>query len=286
MSLVNSKFLVEDAQKRKYAVPALNTNGGNQDIIKALCEAAEELKSPLILAVYAPNTAYYGIEYFGMTGRYFAEKASVPIALHLDHGKSMDPILHSIRHGLTSVMIDYSQKSLAENIEITSRVVDIAHPLDVSVEAEVGRLLKADEEVDEVTAADNLTKVEDVKEFTSKIPVDLLAVGIGNAHGFYKGEPKIRTDLLREIRKTTNVPLVLHGGTGIPDEVIKECIDIGMTKVNVGTLIRTNYVKYYGEAIESLDHGGHPWKIQQHVKDRIKEDAKKLIKLFGSNDKF
>jgi len=285
MALVNSKYIVDDAQKRGYAVPAINTNGGNYDIVRAVCEAAEELRSPIILMAYTPNTEYYGIEYFGMISRYFANKVSVPVAIHLDHSSSIEPILMAIRYGFTSVMIDYSKHELDENIAITRKVVDISHPLDISVEAEVGELLRSDGKGGYLECK-NLASVEDVEKFTSSVPVDMLAVGIGNAHGFYKGKPNIRTDLLKKIRKATDVPLVLHGSTGIPEEVVKECIKIGIAKINFGTLIRTNYVKYLDETIDSFDHKGHPWRIQQHVKDLIKEDVKRIIRLSGSDRKF
>lgn len=285
MALVNSKYVVDDAQKRDYAVPAINTNGGNYDIVRAVCEAAEELRSPIILMAYTPNTEYYGIEYFSIVAKYFADRVSVPVAIHLDHSNSIDPILRAIRYGFTSVMIDYSKRELDENIAITCQVADIAHPLEISVEAEVGELLRSDGKGGYLECK-NLASVENVKRFTSNVSVDMLAVGIGNAHGFYKGKPNIRTDLLRQIRNTTDVPLVLHGSTGIPEEIVRECIKIGIAKINFGTLIRTNYVKYFDEAIDSFDHRGHPWRIQQHVKDLIKEDIKRIIKLSGSDRKF
>jgi len=284
MALVNSKYIVNDAQRRGYAVPAINTNGGNYDIVRAVCEAAEELRSPIILMAYTPNTEYFGMEYFGLLAKYFANKVSVPVAIHLDHSNSIEPILKAIRYGFTSVMIDYSKRSLDENIAVTRKVVDLAHPLGISVEAEVGELGRYSEGTD--IEYRNLTSVEDVKVFTSNVSVDMLAVGIGNAHGFYKGKPNIRTDLLMEIRNATDVPLVLHGSTGIPEEVIKKCIKIGISKINFGTLIRTNYMKYFKESFDSFNHKGHPWKIQQHVKDLLKEDIKRIIMLAGSNNKF
>ena len=285
MALVNSKRIVDDAQERGYAVPAINTNGGNYDIVRAVCEAAEELRSPIILMAYAANTEYSGIEYFVMVAKYFAERVSVPVAIHLDHSNSIEPILKAIRYGFTSVMIDYSTHKLDENIAITRRIADIAHPLEISVEAEVGELLRSDGKEGHLECK-NLASVEDVKKFTSNVSVDMLAIGIGNAHGFYKGKPNIRTDLLRQIRNVTDVPLVLHGSTGIDEEVVRKCINIGIAKINFGTLIRTNYVKFFDEAIDSFDHKGHPWRIQQHVKDLIKEDVKGIIKLSSSNGKF
>lgn len=285
MALVNSKCIVDDAQKKGYAVPAINTNGGNYSIIRAICESAEELRSPAILMIAQPNTEYYGIEYFGMVGKYFAEKVSVPVAIHLDHSRSFDLVLKSIKCGFTSVMIDYSRYELEENITTTLKVTDVAHPFDVSVEAEIGRILKGDQQAEEKTAKENLASVKDVQKFTSRVPVDMLAVSIGNAHGFYKGKPHIRTDLLQKIRDATEVPLVLHGATGIPEKVVKQCIKVGIAKINFGTIVRTKYVKYIDESIDLFDHKGHPWRIEQRAKDLLKGDIKGIIRLSGSDGK-
>jgi fructose/tagatose bisphosphate aldolase len=154
----------------------------------------------------------------------------------------------------------------------------------VSVEAEVGELQRLDAG-GEVKENKNLASVADVQEFTAGCQPDLLAVGIGNAHGFYKGRPDIRLDILRDIRKVTDIPLVLHGATGIPEEDVREAIGIGITKINFGTLVRHRYLDYYAQAMQELDHGGHAWKVAQHAMDRLKEVIRGIIALSGSAER-
>lgn len=276
MALVTSKELVQKAQKEGYCVPAINTQAGNYDIIRAICEAAEEARSPVILAQYAKNVHYYGMEWFSEVSKYFANKVSIPVAIHLDHGQTFEEVMKALRYGYTSVMIDCSTETIPKNIEITSEVIRAAHALGVSVEAEVGELGKLGQE------SKNLANVKDVKEFLTDCQPDLLAIGIGNAHGFYKGVPNIRLDILRDIRAVTDVPLVMHGATGIPDDMVKEAIRIGIAKINFGTLVRHSCVKYYRETIDTLDHGDHIWKVAMAVKDKLKEVVHGIIKLAGS----
>jgi fructose/tagatose bisphosphate aldolase len=132
----------------------------------------------------------------------------------------------------------------------------------------------------------NLASVKDVKEFLSGCEPDLLAVGLGNAHGFYNGKPDIRLDILKEIRAITDIPLVLHGATDIPVEDVKEAIDIGITKINFGTLVRYKLMEYYKEGIETLDHKGHIWKVSMYAEEKLKGDIKDIIMLSRSNNRY
>lgn len=282
MSLVTSKELAIDAQKRGYAVPAINTQAGNYDIIRAVCEAADETGSPIMLAMYVANIHYYGTEWFAEVSKYFANKVSVPVAIHLDHGDTFENCMKAIKLGFTSVMLDCSKDSISDNIKKTNEVIKAAHAVGVSVEAEVGELLRLDD-ISAGTKNKNLANVADVKEFTSKCTPDLLAVGIGNAHGFYKGKPNIRLDILKEIRNITNIPLVLHGSTGIPEDDVKHAINIGIAKINFGTLVRHKYLEYYKESIEKVDHNGHSWRIAMETELKLKDVIKDIIRLSKSN---
>ncbi len=283
--LVTSKELVLESQKKGYAVPAINTQGGNYDIIRACVEAAEEARSPMMLAMYVANVHYYGMDWFADVSKILGSKASVPIAIHLDHGDTFDNCVKAIGCGFTSVMLDCSKDSLQDNITKTNDVIRCAHAVDVSVEAEVGELqrLDADGGMDENK---NLANVEDVKTFLDACQPDLLAVGIGNAHGFYKGKPNIRLDILEDIRKATDIPLVLHGATGMAEDVVKKAIEIGISKINFGTLVRHRYIEHYKEGIDTLDHNAHSWKVAKFAEEKLKDTIHGIIKLSGSGGRY
>ena len=285
MALVTSKELVLDAQARGYAVPAINTQGGSYDIIRACCEAAEEAGSPIMLAMYVANVHYYGMDWFANVSKYFAEKVKVPVAIHLDHGDTFENCIIAIKNGFTSVMLDCSSDSIQDNILKTNEILKAAHSVNVSVEAEVGELQR----LDDMTSSyenKNIANVKDVKEYLEGCQPDLLAVGIGNAHGFYKGKPNIRLDVLKEIREITNIPLVLHGSTGIPEEDVREAINIGISKINFGTIIRHKYLEFYKEGIDTLEHKAHSWMIAKYAENKLKGVVKDIINLSGSANRY
>jgi ketose-bisphosphate aldolase len=213
--------------------------------------------------------------------RFFAENASVPVAVHLDHGSSVEVCHAAIDAGFTSVMIDGSHLSIDENIEQTRRVVRIAKPNGVTVEAEVGELqkLNPDGSMGEVK---NLSSVEDVAKISTETDIDMLAVGIGNAHGFYKDEPNIRLDLVEKLAAASRVPLVLHGTTGLSDDVVAKCVAMGMAKLNLGTLIRVRAVEYMRDVIAEGKHQGHPWRVGEAVKDRLKPHIRHILRVCGA----
>jgi ketose-bisphosphate aldolase len=285
MALVTTKEMVWDAKRRHYAVPAINTQGGNYDIIRAICCAADQLRSPIILAHYTSTGKYAGAEWFVEVGKYLAKQVSVPVALHLDHGDNFETCMKSLQYGFTSIMLDCSREAIADNISHTNEVIKVCHAFDVPVEAEVGELVRLDA-AGAAMDSTNIAKVEEVREFLDGCQPDMLAVGIGNAHGFYKGKPDIRLDILEQVRKMTDIPLVLHGCTGIPEETVKEAIRLGVAKINFGTLIRHKYMEYLKEAIDTLDHQGHSWKISQYAEEKLEKVVVGIIELSGSADKY
>jgi len=282
--LVTSKEMILDAQKRGYAVPAINTQGGNYDIIRAICYAAEEMRSPIILAHYVATGKYSGDDWFAEVCKWVANKVSVPVAIHLDHGDSYDTCLNALKYGFTSIMLDCSSESIENNILHTNEVIKACKAFGIPVEAEVGELVRLDNS-GSVMDNKNIAKIEEVKKFVESCTPDMLAVGIGNAHGFYKGEPLIRLDILKQVREITDIPLVLHGCTGMPDETVKEAIRIGVAKINFGTLIRHKYVEFYKEAIDTLEHQGHSWKLSQFAEKKLEGVIKEIIELSGSSNK-
>ena len=203
--LVTSKEMLEKARREHYAVPAMNTQGGNYDIIWAICRAAEEMHSPAILAHYVATGAYSGDDWFVEVCKWCANKVSVPIAIHLDHGDSFDICMKSLKNGFTSLMIDGSTKPIEENARLTNEVIKVAKCFDVPVEAEIGELLRLDEAGAQMENK-NVANPEQVRQFLDLCQPDSLAIGIGNAHGYYKGEPDIKLEVLEEVRKFTDIP--------------------------------------------------------------------------------
>jgi len=283
MPLTTSKEMVDKACREGYAVAAMNTNGGNYDIMRAILETAEEMKAPVILNCYTVNAQYQGFEHIAISAKQLIKEfaPTVPVALHLDHGKTFGDVARALRAGFTSVMYDGSSLPVEENVAVTRKVLEAAYACDVPVEAELGQLLQGQSDPDNPA----IVQVKDVQAFTAGVRVDMLAIAIGNSHGYYKGAPKINIGRLREVRQITDIPLVLHGCTGMPEAMVKECIALGMAKVNFGTMLRNNYLKYYKDAIENTDHQGHPWRVMQAAKDRLKKDVAWIIGLTGSQGK-
>jgi ketose-bisphosphate aldolase len=281
MPLVDAATLVRHAAKNKYAVVQINTNGGTYDITRAIVETAEEENAPVILGAYEANLGYRGYEYAGMQMKFFADRAKVPVAIHLDHGHSPEACGLAIEAGFTSVMIDGSHLPIDENIAQTKKVSALAKPRGVSVEAEVGELQKLNPD-GSMSEVKNLSDPAEVARISTESGCDFLAVGIGNAHGFYKEAPDIRFDLLEKLAAASKVPLVLHGSTGLSDEVIAKCVAMGMAKANLGTLIRTRFVEYTDAVIAEKKHQNHPWRVGQAAKDRLKPDVKHILHATGS----
>lgn len=281
--LTNNLDQLRKASREGYAIPAINTQGGNYDIIMGICKAAEELKSPIILAHYVSTGAFSGHDWFVNVAKWCAGKVSVPVSIHLDHGDGFPICMEALRLGFTSVMIDGSTRPIEENAGLTQSVVNVAKYFNVPVEAEIGELQRLDNGV--VMENKNVADPEQVRQFLDLCTPDTLAIGIGNAHGYYKGKPDIKLDVLREVRKFTDIPLVLHGCTGMDESVVKEAISLGVAKINFGTEIRYKYVRHYEEALRELDHQGHSWKLSQYASNALCEDVKNIIRLSGSEGK-
>lgn len=282
--LTNNLEQLRKAARNGYAIPAINTQGGNYDIIMAICKAAEEMGSPVILAHYVSTGAYSGHDWFVEVAKWCANKVSVPVSIHLDHGDGFDICMEALKLGFTSVMIDGSQKPIEENAAMTQEVVKVAHAFDVPVEAEIGELQRLDN-AGAMLENKNIADPEQVRQFLSLCTPDTLAIGIGNAHGYYKGKPDIRLDVLRAVREFSDIPLVLHGCTGMDEAIVKEAIGLGVAKINFGTEIRYKYVQHYQEALENLNHQGHSWKLSQYASNALAEDIKNIIRLSGSEGK-
>jgi fructose-bisphosphate aldolase class II len=207
----------------------------NLEYVKAIMVGAEELNAPVILMVTEGGLKYAGLEYVAVLGKVAAEKSKVPVALHLDHCTNFDTIVQAIKYGFSSVMIDASKLSFEENLVITKEVVKVAHAVGVSVEAELGRVGGKEDNIKVKSAEEIMTDPEEAIRFVAETKIDCLAVAIGTAHGLYKGVPKLNFELLKKIKATIDAPLVLHGGSNLPDETVREAVKLGIRKFNVWT---------------------------------------------------
>lgn len=236
MSIVSTKEMLQDAKLRKYAVPAFNIH--NLETIRVVVEAAEKLKSPVILAATPSTVEYSGSEYLVAIAKAAASKHSIPIALHLDHYNDLGLIKKYIDIGFSSAMIDASHDPFEENVRKTSEIVEYAKKRGVTVEAELGRLVGQEDDLI-VDEKDSLfTDPNLAAQFAQDTKIDSLAVAIGTAHGLYKSDPKLDFKRLSQIKDNVSIPLVLHGASGVPSESVKKAIDLGICKVNIATELK------------------------------------------------
>jgi fructose-bisphosphate aldolase class II len=294
MPLVPSKEVIEWAEERGVAIAAFNFN--NYEFLDAICRAAADMEVPVILATSEGGIRYMGIEVIRPMAEALVERYGITAALHLDHGKHFETVLKAIRYGYTSVMIDASDRPYDENVAITKRVVEIAHPLGITVEAELGVLAGVE---DDVSAEGNIyTDPQEAQRFVGETGVDMLAVAVGTSHGAYKfkGEPKIDIPRIRRIRELTGIPLVLHGASGVyreyaerlgmgdargvPDDILKEAIKAGIRKVNTDTDLRMAFKVGVLDALKEYD-GIDPRKYLGRGREEVYRMAVRRIKVIS-----
>lgn len=266
--LMNMKELLSIAQKNKFAVGAFNI--GNGELLRSVMEVAEENNSPVILEIH-PDELNFETDYFIKYCIEYALRSFVPVVIHLDHGATLNQVMKAIQLGFTSVMIDGSLLKLEDNIKLTKKVVELAHLVNVSVEAEIGTIGNISNEVSGITFA----KSEDVCEFVKETGVDTLAIGIGTAHGIYpKGYvPKLQLGILQKIKEKVDIPLVLHGGSSNPDSEVEKAVELGICKVNLSSDMKTAYFRKLKEVMSKNPDLYEPFDI---FPDCIKE-AKKVV---------
>lgn len=281
--LVNAKEMLNLALENNYAIPQFNIN--NLEWAKNILEACNEQKSPVILGVSEGAAKYMGgykTVYNMVMGLISDLNITIPVALHLDHGQSIESCKKAIDNGFTSVMIDASSYSLDKNIEITKDVVTYAHHRNVTVEAEVGHIGGTE---DEITSDIAYANKEDCIKLVNETGVDFLAPALGSVHGLYKGEPKIDIKRMKEIKEALGIPLVLHGGTGINDEIIINSIDSGICKININTELQVAWANNVRRFLKDNPDVYDPRKIINSGKDAIKETVITKTNLFRSNNK-
>jgi tagatose 1,6-diphosphate aldolase GatY/KbaY len=281
MPLVTSENMLLDAQKGQYAIGAFNVE--NMEMVKAVIAAAKELNAPVMLQT-TPSTVKYGsLETFAAIVRAEAAKTSIPIALHLDHGSSFDMAVRAIKEGYTSIMIDGSHEAFECNIVVSSKVVKVAKPNDIPVEAELGKV--GGKEDDLIAEADTNTDPMQAKEFVERTGINSLAVAIGTAHGFYQGTPVLNKERLAEIKRLVAIPLVLHGASGLSDKDIQDCIKLGICKVNFATELRVAYTDGVKELLREKPDTFDPKSYGRAGMDRVKELVKSRILVCGCDNK-
>lgn len=280
MALVTTKELLLDAQKNGYAVGAFNVE--NMEMVQAVVAAAEELNSPVIMQTTPSTVKYAGLDYFYANAKVAAEKAKVPVVIHLDHGSSFELAMQALRVGYTSIMIDGSHGTFEENIAVSKAVADACYPSCVPVEAELGKVGGKEDDLDG-GEGNPYTDPQQAAEFVEKTGIDSLAVAIGTAHGVYKGTPKLDVDRLSEIRKVVDIPLVLHGTSGVPDEAVKECIKRGICKVNYATDLRIAFTKGVNEVFRENPDVFDPKKYSGRGREEVKKYVMEKMLVCGSN---
>jgi ketose-bisphosphate aldolase len=275
--LMNTKEMLTQAQQGQYAVAAFNVY--NLETAQAAIKVSEQEGTPVIIALGERYFPTVDVEGFSAMIKAMAEKVKVPVALHLDHAYEKESIIRAIRAGFTSVMYDGSKYDLEQNIHFTKEIVEIAHMAGVSVEAEIGSVARgafSDEEEGDGT----LTDPQSAKAFVAETNVDFLAAAIGTVHGMYKGEPKIDLALLEKIREAVGIPLVLHGGSGTPDDVLKKAIELGICKVNVNTEVSMAAVSYLQTCIEKQQMA-HLSTIMAEMQQAMEPVMTKFVRLLS-----
>ncbi|WP_432973039.1 ketose-bisphosphate aldolase [Dactylosporangium sp. CA-233914] len=282
--LTTGKAILDVANEHSFAVPAFNIS--DWAMLRGIVEISEETNAPLIIGIHPDEVRHIGREMIaGIVER--AHNSSVPIAIHWDHGATYEQILQAIQYGFTSVMIDGSLKPFEENIAITKKVTDSAHVLGVSVEGELGTIGGNDTYAEAGAAEIIYTDPDDAVTFVEQTGVDSLAVAIGTFHGLYPAhlKPELKLDLLKEIKSRVQIPLVLHGGSGNPDDEIREAARIGINKINISTDIKIAYHNKMREVLGSDQKVREPNAIQPACIEAMKVVAAQKIELFGAAGK-
>lgn len=283
--LITGKEMLDIARDNKFAVPAFNAGSGQ--LLTAVIEACEETNSPFIMAIH-PLELEFLRDSFVSQVLYEAHRTKVPVAIHLDHGASYEQVIHAIQLGFTSVMIDSSHLPFEENIEVAKKVVDLAHAVGVSVESELGTIGDTGNSIEGGVSEIVYTDPSKAREFADRTGIDSLAVAIGTAHGIYPKDldPELRMDILEEITKEVDIPLVLHGGSSNPDREIAEAVKLGISKINISSDIKISFTNTLREELANGDSEiREPNVLFPECIKSSKKTAIEKIKLFNSNDK-
>lgn len=278
--IVNAKKMLEDAKVNKYAVPHFNIN--NLEWTRYILEECNRLKSPVILGVSEGAIRYMGgYKVVANLVKNLDEELNIqiPVAIHLDHGSSVESCKKAVDAGFTSVMIDASKYSLEENIDMTKQVVEYARIKNITIEAEIGHIGGSEDNMSSEIA---YAKVDDALKLYNETKIDFLAPALGSVHGLYKGEPCLDFDKMKEISEKTNIPLVLHGGTGIDDEKLKKAIASGICKVNINTELQIAWTKAVRKFLSEDTKAYDPRTVIKSGEQSMKQAIEHKVNVLGS----
>lgn len=278
--LMTMKDLLKVANENKFAVPAFNIC--SFDMLKAIMEEVEEQNAPVILEIHPDEIDYLG-DYFVATVREYALRSKVPVVIHMDHGGSVEDVILAIRNGYTSVMIDASMSSYEDNIALTSHVVELAHSVGLSVEAELGTIGNngsAEGGAEEIIYTDP----DQAVDFVERTRIDTLAVAIGTAHGLYPKDkpPKLNLALLKELREKVSIPFVLHGGSGNPDHEVSEAVKYGVGKVNLSSDLKSVFFNEIRKVLDNYPEKYEPNEVYQGPNSAVKNVVKHKLKILNT----
>lgn len=286
MPLVTSKEMLIDAQKNHYAVGAFNAN--NMEIVQAIIEVAEEENAPVIVQASQGAIKYAGLDMIVSMVKTLAEKVSIPVVLHLDHGTDYYQNIRCLRAGFTSLMFDGSKLLFDENVAMTKKVVEMAHACKIPVEAEIGQIGKMDASDEPGVARERIkefmAKPREAEKFVKLTGIDSLAAAVGTIHGCKEPIAKLDIPLIEKIRDLTGVPLVLHGASGANDEEIRKGIAAGICKINIDTLIRMAFTNAIKEHLSQNPNEIDPRIVLAPAKEAAKEIIRSRIRVLGSNN--
>ncbi len=286
MPLVDLRTVCKPAEEGEYAVGAFGVQ--NLETVQGVIEAAVEERSPAILIISAGAIKYAGLKTITEIVRTLAEEAPVPICAHLDHGPSFDLATKCVMAGFKSVMVDGSHYPYNENVALTRKVVEMAHAAGATVEGEIGRIGGVEEDIKVDAAEATMTEPEEAARFVQDTGVDAVAVAIGNAHGLYKGEPKLDIPRMKRIYDAVKAVapechLVLHGGSGTPDQMIRDAIAAGVSKINIGTELKLAFVNGIRETLAKKPDVDDPRHLVAPAREAVKAVTKEKMRLFGSS---
>ncbi len=281
MPLVTSKAMLEAALEGHFAVGAFNAN--NMEQIQGIVDAANEEKSPVILQVSQGAIDYAGLGFATAMVKVAAEEASVPVALHLDHGASFEQNVICLRAGFTSLMFDGSKLPYEENVAITAKIVEMASVVGIPVEAELGKVLQSRDKVTEEQVRAAMTDPDQAADFVARTGISSLAVAIGSVHAMEAAEAELDIDRLKAIRAKVNIPLVLHGSSGVKESSEVEAIQYGICKINVATMLNQAFIKGILDGYAANPKNIDPRKWLALSRDGVKEVVRSKMRLFGSS---
>lgn len=282
MALESMTRMLQQARANAYAVGAFNILDYNS--MKAVVDAATALRAPVIVQTSVKTVKRWGFRTMVTWIRELCEDVAVPVAIHLDHCKDVGFVGQCIDAGWTSVMIDASSLPFEENLAASSKVLEMARPKGISVEAELGEIGGVEDDISIRDDDAHLVDVDKALRFLKEVPVDCFAPAIGTAHGVYEGKPNIAFDRLRAIAGSSTVPLALHGGTGLSEEVFKKCIRYGCAKVNISTQLKYAFINGFVQYHEQHPEEYNPLKELASQYENVKEAVISNIRLFGSEN--